>query len=113
MKFNLDNDGSPGTMVSLLLSRAIAKLFPEAKDIIRITLCVNQRKALHAPLAHQSLVGGAFLEYKDKMRDWPLQATAYRGMVFAQTQEENVQGRHGHRELCRQGQLSGSRAVYP
>ncbi len=45
-------------MVSLLLSRAIAKLFPDAKDIIRITLCVNQRKALHVPLAHQSLVGG-------------------------------------------------------
>ena len=92
MKFNLDNDGSPGTMVSLLLSRAIAKLYPDAKDIIRITLCVNQRNALHAPLAHQSLVGGAFLEYKDKMRGWPLerQATAYRGMVFAQTQEENV-----------------------
>ena len=44
MKFNLDNDGSPGTMVSLLLSRAIAKLFPEAKDIIRIALCVNQRR---------------------------------------------------------------------
>ena len=92
MKFNLDNDGSPGTMVSLLLSRAIAKLYPDAKDVIRITLCVNQRKALHAPLAHQSLVGGAFLEYKEKMRDWPLeiQGTAYRGMVFAQTQEENV-----------------------
>lgn len=92
MKFNLDNDGSPGTMVSLLLSRAIAKLFPDAKDIIRITLCVNQRKALHAPLAHQSLVGGVFLEYKDMIRDWPLemQGTAYRGMVFAQTQEENV-----------------------
>ncbi len=92
MKFNLDNDGSPGTMVSLLLSRAIAKLFPDAKDIIRIVLCVNQRKALHTPLAHQSLVGGVFLEYKDSMRDWPLdrQATAYRGMVFAQTQEEKV-----------------------
>ena len=32
------------------------------------------------------------MEYKEKMRDWPLakQATAYRGMVFAQTQEENV-----------------------
>lgn len=92
MRFNLDNDGSPGTMVSLLLSRAIAKLFPDAKDIIRITLCVNQRNALHAPLAHQSLVGGAMLEYKDLMRDWPLekQGTAYRGMVFAQTQEENV-----------------------
>ena len=92
MKFNLDNDGSPGTMVSLLLSRAIAQLFPTAENAIRIALCVNQRKALHAPLAHQSLVGGVMLEYKDRMRDWPLdrQATAYRGMVFAQSQEENV-----------------------
>ncbi len=92
MKFNLDNDGSPGTMVSLLLSRAIAKLFPNEKGAIRIALCVNQRKALHAPLAHQSLVGGAMLEYKEKMRSWKLerQATAYRGMVFAQTQEEDV-----------------------
>ena len=92
MRFNLDNDGSPGTMVSLLLSRAISKLFPEAENVIRIALCLNQRKALHAPLAHQSLVGGVMLEYKDKMRDWPLemQGTAYRGMVFAQAQEENV-----------------------
>lgn len=92
MRFNLDNDGSPGTMVSLLLSRAIAKLFPTAENVIRIALCVNQRKALHAPLAHQSLVGGAMLEYKDQIRDWSLdrQATAYRGMVFVQSQEENV-----------------------
>ena len=92
MRFNLDNDGSPGTMVALLLSRAIAKLFPESEDTVRIALCVNQRKALNAPLAHQSLVGGVMLEYKDKLRDWSLemQGTAYRGMVFAQTQEENV-----------------------
>lgn len=92
MRFNLDNDGSPGTMVCLLLSRAIAKLFPEAENTIRLALCVNQRKALRAPLAHQSLVGGVMLEYKDQMRDWSLeqQGTAYRGMVFAQTQEENV-----------------------
>nr|WP_316625143.1 hypothetical protein [uncultured Ruminococcus sp.] len=92
MRFNLDNDGSPGTMVSLLLSRAFAKLFPDAEDIIRIALCVNQRKALRAPLAHQSLVGGVMLEYKDEMRDWPLerQGTAYRGMTFAQAQAENV-----------------------
>lgn len=92
MRFNLDNDGTPGTMVALLLSRAIAKLFPESENAIRIALCVNQRKALNAPLAHQSLIGGVMLEYKDKLRDWSLemQGTAYRGMVFAQTQEENV-----------------------
>lgn len=92
MRFNLDNDGSPGTMVALLLSRAITKQFPESEDAVRVALCVNQRKALNAPLAHQSLVGAAMLEYKDKMRDWSLekQGTAYRGMVFAQTQDEDV-----------------------
>lgn len=92
MRFNLDNDGSPGTMVALLFSRAVAALYPEAKEAIRIALCVNQRRALHAPLAHHSLVGGAMLEYKEEMRDWPLekQGTAYRGMVFAQTEEEKV-----------------------
>jgi hypothetical protein len=65
---------------------------PDATDPIRITLCVNQRKALHAPLAHQSLVGGVMLEYKDRMRSMPIdrQATIYRGMVFAQTREETV-----------------------
>ena len=53
---------------------------------------LTQRNALQAPLAHQSLVGGVMLEYKEQMRDWPLdrQATAYRGMVFAQTLEEQV-----------------------
>ncbi len=92
MRFTLDNDGSPGTMVSLLLSRAIAKLYPDAEGVIRIALCVNQKKALGAPLAHQSLVGGVMLEYKDGMRDWPLerQGTIYRGMVFVQTDEEIV-----------------------
>ena len=92
MRFNMDNDGSPGTMVSLLLSRAIAKLYPDAEDPIRISLCVNQRNALHTPLAHQNLVGAAMLEYKKRLQAWPIekQATAYRGMVFAQTQEETV-----------------------
>ena len=92
MKFNIENDGSPGTMVSLFLCRAIAKLFPESKDTIRVALCVNLRNALNAPLAHQSLVGGVMLEYKEQMRNWPLekQATAYRGMVFAQSQQERL-----------------------
>ena len=92
MRFNIENDGSPGTMVALFLCRAISKLYPEAEEPIRIALCVNQRGALNTPLAHQSLVGAAMLEYKEKLKDWPVdrQATAYRGMVFAQTQEEKV-----------------------
>ena len=92
MRFNIQNNGSPGTMVSLFLSRAIAKLYPDCEDTIRIAMCVNQRKALKAPLAHQNLVGGAILEYEEKMRNWPLnrQAAAYRSMVFAQTMDKAV-----------------------
>ena len=92
MRFSSANDGSPGTITALFLSRAIADVHPDKKNPIRISMCVNQRKALNAPLAHQSLVGGAWLEYKDKMRTWPVdkQATCFRGMVFAQTRDESV-----------------------
>lgn len=92
MRFNIENDGSPATMVSLFLSRAIHRLFPDNPDVIRIAMAVNLRPVLKAPLAHQNLVGGAFLEYKEKMWTWPFkrQATAYRGMTFVQTMEEKV-----------------------
>ncbi len=92
MRFNAENDGSPGTMVSLFLSRAIERIHPASSNALRVLLAVNMRPALRAPLAHQTLVGGAVLEYKPAMRTWPLekQATAYRGMVYAQTMEEHV-----------------------
>ena len=92
MRFNIEHDGSPATMVSLFLCRAISRLYPDSEDAIRIAVTVNQRNALGAPLAHQSLVGGAMLEYKEKLRSWPLrrQATIFRGMVFAQTIEKAV-----------------------
>ena len=92
MRFCSEHDGSPGTMTALLLSRAIASVHQDLPQPVRICLCVNQRNALRAPKAHQSLVGWAWLEYKEMMRTWPLtrQATAFRGMVFAQTVEETV-----------------------
>ena len=92
MRFCKGNGGSPGTMVSLLLSRSLARLYPHAAESIRIVLCVNQRQALHAPLAHQSLVGGAFLEYDEQVRKLPLpeQVQAYRNRTAAQATEETV-----------------------
>ena len=92
MRFNIQNDGSPATMIALLFSRAMARLYPDRKDAIRVVLALNQRGGLGTPLAHQSLVGGVFLEYKDAIKDWTIerQATAYRGMVFVQTMKKNV-----------------------
>ena len=92
MRFCSENGSSPGIMVSLLMSRSLARLYPHASEIIRIVLCVNQRKALHAPLAHQSLVGGAFMEYDEQLCKLPLpeQVKAYRKMIAAQTSEASV-----------------------
>ena len=92
MAFSSAQDGSPGVITALLFSHAVASVHPDAKQPVRIFMCVNQRKAMQAPLAHQSLVGGVWLEIKEKMRTWPLdrQATAFRGMVFAQTLDEKV-----------------------
>ncbi len=92
MDFNVKNNGSPATMVSLFLSRALHRLFPDDPDVIRITVAVNQRNALRVPLAHQCLVGAAFLDYDENIQKLPLerQAAAYRETVFAQTTDEKV-----------------------
>ena len=92
IRFNLSNEGSPGTIVSLFLSRAIASLHPETSDPIVIGLCVNQRKALCAPFAHQSLVGDARLVFHEKMKqmDFETQTTCFRGMVALQSDDEMV-----------------------
>lgn len=92
MRFTSENNGSPATMISLLLNRAVTRLYPDCTDSIRVTLTVNQRPALRAPLAHQSLVGGAFLEHTDEIKSLPLnkQAAAYRKMVFEQTTEQAI-----------------------
>ena len=92
MRFNLSNEGSPGTVISLFLARAIASLHPQTDDPVVIGMCVNQRKALHAPLAHQSLVGDVRLVFHDNMKqmDFETQKTCFRGMVALQSDNEMV-----------------------
>lgn len=92
MRLSSDHDASPVTIAALLLSRAIVSLYPESQYRTLINLCHNLRKALGTPLAHQCLVGDIWLEYKEKMRKFPLaaQATMYRGMVFVQKQPEQA-----------------------
>lgn len=97
MQFNISNDGSPATVVALLLARTIDALHPDAEHPPVIAMCVNQRKAIHAPLAHQSLVGDVRLPYQRRMRDLPFsaQATCFRGMVTLQSDADMVQNEIG------------------
>lgn len=92
ISFNKKYTGSPGTMTALLLSRAVSKIYQEADAPIRNVLCVNQRKAFRAPLAHQSLVGFSILEYNDELRDLPIeqQVAEFRRRVSEQTADEAI-----------------------
>ena len=92
MRFNISNDGSPGTIIALLVARAIEKYHQNTKDPIVISMCVNQRKALKAPLAHQSLVGDVRIVYGDRIKKLPFstQATCFRGMVTLQSDSDVV-----------------------
>ena len=104
MRFVKGHHGSPATMISLLFCRAVAKLYPDEKDVIRIVMCVNQRKALHASYARHNLVGGAMLDFDETLRDLPFdrQIKAMRDMVFADTREEKVlEGVAAQRDMTR------------
>ena len=92
MEFNISNDGSPATIVSLLLARTIKALHPDASLPVVIAMCVNQRRALRAPKAHQSLVGDVRLPFTDRMRKLPFhaQVTCFRGMVLLQSDNDMV-----------------------
>ncbi len=58
---------SPGTLMLILLGKAIYKLNKDSKYDIRLNLCYDLRKVLNTPLAHNSLVGGIHYKYKDDL----------------------------------------------
>lgn len=92
MRFNISKEGSPGTVLALFMALAIDRLNPGAADPVCIAMCVNQRKALRAPCARKSLVGGVSLVYKPSMKKMSFeeQVTCFRGMVALQSDSDYV-----------------------
>lgn len=92
MRFSTAHDGSPAAITALLLSRAIDELYPDAAKPPVMAMCVNQRRALQAPHAHQSLVGDVRLPFTKRMRSMSFteQATCFRGMVILQADDDMV-----------------------
>ena len=56
---------TPGTLMSLLLSKALKKENANSKNVVRMSICVDLRKLLGTPLAHQSLVSGIIYDYDE------------------------------------------------
>ena len=93
MKYVSSGDTSPATLVSLLLTRAIARLHPDVTEgVPMVALAINQRPAMGCPQAGQTMAGALRLTLNDEMRgmDLELQQTIFRGMVALQSNEDNV-----------------------
>ena len=92
VKFSSAHDASPGTMVSVLFSRAIDTLFPDRDKPLTNSYIVNARPMLGAPLTHHNCVGTVKFEYSDRIKAMPFdrQCTVHRGPTFIQSDADRV-----------------------
>lgn len=92
IKYSKQQDGSPATMIALLMARAVKDVLGETEEPIVCGLAMDIRSILNKPLTHHSVVSQLFLEYNKSVQRLELanQATAFRGMVMLQGQYENV-----------------------
>jgi hypothetical protein len=93
LKFTSASDASPGTMVSLLLSRAIDIRYPQREKNITAGYVVNGRPMLHAPKSHHNCVTTVRYDYSERLKKMPfdIQCTALRGITFLQSDAAYVQ----------------------
>ena len=92
VKLCVEHDASPGVMVSLLFARAFDALYPEREGDIVGSYILNARPMLGAESTHHNCVHTVIHNYSDKVKAKPIeqQAMLFRGMTFAQTEEERV-----------------------
>lgn len=78
------SDGTPNTILSLLMSHAIDKLHPEAEEPIISQVYCDYRHAVGAEKSHHNMVTTLPLVYDRSMRDMPIekQNTIMRGNIL-------------------------------
>ncbi|MCI6997399.1 MAG: hypothetical protein ACI4DX_16870 [Oliverpabstia sp.] len=93
MQYCRAQDGTPGVVISLLMSRAIDRLFPDNDLPIVTGMAVNLRPALEAPDYAGSPLTLAYLPYSGKIRNksFDEQATMYRGRLILAADKERLQ----------------------
>lgn len=85
-------DGTPGILFALLMSRAIDKLNPDNERPITSGIAINLRPALNTPMYKGSPLGIALLPYEGKIKSMPFtqQATIFRGKLLLLSDHEHL-----------------------
>lgn len=91
MKYIHSNDASPAAILSVLMFKALAPLFPEEADTFSAGIAFNFRKDVDCPKAYHSISTVLHAVYKRSYLDFPVDklGTITRGMITLQTQPEN------------------------
>lgn len=84
MKLCKSSDGTPNTAVSLVMFRALDKMYPNTKRLPVASVCVDVRNAVGAPKTHLSTTLYGKIAYDPKMRDMDFheQNTVLRGQLM-------------------------------
>ncbi|MBR2532607.1 MAG: hypothetical protein IKE56_08135 [Lachnospiraceae bacterium] len=92
IRFTSANDASPGTMISLLLARAVDSLYPERTKKIISAYVINARPMLGAEKTYHNCLSMAMFPYTEKLKALPFshQCTVYRGMTFLQSDADRI-----------------------
>jgi len=92
IKFVRENDSTPGTMVELLMGKAIDSLYPDRSKPIISSYVINARPMVGAEATNHNCLGMSIFDYSPIVSSMPLstQGTVYRGKTFVQSREEQV-----------------------
>ena len=92
IKFTSENDSSPGTMILLLLDRAIDAHYPNRTKAIVSEYDINCRPMLNSPHSYQNCITFAEFIYSDRFKKIPFatQTTIYRGITFLASDADKI-----------------------
>ncbi len=92
VRFSSAHDASPGTMVSILLARAIDAMYPERERPLIGGYVINGRPMLNGVESHHNCVTNVTFPFTERVKAMPFdrQCTVHRGATFVQSDAERV-----------------------
>lgn len=89
MQYARDNDGSPNSIISALLFKMSASVFPGETKFAAKIAC-NYRADVGCPETYRDMVRQLYIPYDIRMKDWPIEklSTMTRSRMYIQMQPE-------------------------
>lgn len=121
LRFTSASDASPGTMVSLLLLRALDMRYPERSNKPLVgNYVVNARPMLQKNASNRNCITALKFKYEGRLRELPLdrQSTIFRGITFLKSDDDVIRqnmtmnAAYNRAIMAREPLLEGKKAAF-